>query len=564
MTSTHCTRLLLGVGLLAVCTSALAQSPTAASDAAQTYTVFLQSRPIGQETATLVPQPDGWLLKGTNRLGPPIDVVTRRAEIHYTSAWQPTRMTLETIVRGQEVTVKTAFANGEAANEVLQAGSATPSTKTDKVTADTIVLPNTFLTSYLVLARRLVGQKPGTQFTAYIAPQGEVGMRLDASSAERIETPKQVLTTTRYSVMVSNPQGGSDIQLNVWTDAAGALLRLSVPAQALEIAREDIASAATRTTAFSIPGEESVRIPASGFGMAASCAKPATAAGPLPAVILVSGSSSGDRDGIVAGIPVLGQIAADLVGAGIAVVRYDRRGTGQSGGRSETTTINDYAEDVRAIVTWLEKQRRDVDKRRIAIVGHGDGAWIAMTAAARDGRLGALVLASAASTVGSELVLERQRRVLDQLQTAEADKQAKIELQRKINAATTTGAGWDGVPVEMRRSAETPWFQSYLAFDPARVMRDVRQPVLIVQGALDSEVPPHHGEKLAELARARKRKVATEVAALPSLNHLLVPAQTGTVDEYAVLPDKRVSPAATAAIGGWITRVLAERAKSGI
>ena len=178
MTSTHCTRLLFGVGLLAAWTIApLAQSPTAASDAAQTYTVFLQSRPIGQETATLAQQPDGWLLKGTNRLGPPLDVVTRNAEIHYTSAWQPTRMTLDTIVRGQEVNVKTAFANGEAANEVLQAGSATPSTKTDKVAADTIVLPNTFLTSYLVLARRLVGQKPGTQFTAYIAPQGEVGMR---------------------------------------------------------------------------------------------------------------------------------------------------------------------------------------------------------------------------------------------------------------------------------------------------------------------------------------------------------------------------------------------------
>ena len=167
MTSTHCTRLLFGVGLLAVWTIApLAQSPTAASDAPQTYTVFLQSRPIGQETATLVQQPDGWLLKGTNRLGPPLDVVTRSAEIHYTAAWQPTRMTLDMIVRGEEVSVKTAFANGEAANEVLQAGSATPSTKTDKVAADTIVLPNAFLTSYLVLARRIVGQKPGTQFTA--------------------------------------------------------------------------------------------------------------------------------------------------------------------------------------------------------------------------------------------------------------------------------------------------------------------------------------------------------------------------------------------------------------
>ena len=67
-------------------------------------------------------------------------------------------------------------------------------------------------------------------------------------------------------------------------------------------------------------------------------------------------------------------------------------------------------------------------------------------------------------------------------------------------------------------------------------MRDVRQPVLIVQGDLDTQVPPHHGEKLAELARARKRKVAIEVATLPSLNHLLVPAKTGEVDEYARSP----------------------------
>ena len=77
-------------------------------------------------------------------------------------------------------------------------------------------------------------------------------------------------------------------------------------------------------------------------------------------------------------------------------------------------------------------------------------------------RVAAVALASAASTTGSELVLEQQRHVLDQLETADADKQAKIELQRKINAAAPKGTGWDGVPVEMRRSADTPWFQSFL------------------------------------------------------------------------------------------------------
>ena len=101
----------------------------------------------------------------------------------------------------------------------------------------------------------------------------------------------------------------------------------------------------------------------------------------------------------------------------------------------------------------------------------------------------------------------------------------------------------------MRRAAETPWFQSYLAFDPARVMRDVRQPVLIVQGALDTQVPPHHAEKLAELARARKRKVAVDVADDARRQS---PARAGhrpaRSTSTRVLPDKQVSPAATAAI----------------
>jgi uncharacterized protein len=551
---------MFGLGVLALATRAFAQAPPAAPES-HTYMVFLQSRAVGQETVSLIQQPDGWVVRGTNRLGPPFDLVTRSAEIQYDSNWQPKSMSLDTIARGQEVTIKTVFNQGNASSEILQAGSAAPTTKTDKVALDTIVLPNSFLTAYVALARRLVGQTPGVTLRGYIAPQGEVAMRVDAVTSERIETPKQAFAATRYTVSVVNPQQGPDIQISVWTDAAGAMLRFSVPAQGLDVAREDVASAATRTTAFSIAGEETVRIPANGFGLAASIARPQAASGRLPAVIVVGGGSTmSDRDGVIAGVPVLGQIAADLVTAGFAVVRYDRRGVGQSGGRSEATTINDYAEDVRAIITWLGR-RKDIDKKRIGLVGHGEGAWIAMTAAARDDRVAALALAAAGSSAGNELVLERQQRVLERLKTGDSEKQAKIDLQRKINAAALSGSGWEDVPPEMRRAAETPWFQSYLAFDPARVMRDVRQPVLIVQGALDTEVAPHHAEKLAALARARKRKTAVDVAALPGLNHLLVPATTGDVDEYVVLPDKKVSPAATAAIGTWLTKVLPPASK---
>ena len=84
--------------------------------------------------------------------------------------------------------------------------------------------------------------------------------------------------------------------------------------------------------------------------------------------------------------------------------------------------------------------------------------------------------------------------------------------------------GWDGVPEDVRRQADTPWFRSLLQFDPAKAMAQIKQPMLIVQGDLDSQVPPHHAEQLAELARKRKKAPAVETVHLPGVNHLLVKA----------------------------------------
>ena len=481
-----------------------------ATDGGVTYTVFLRQRPVGQETVLpVVTTATGTVIRGSNRLGPPLDVVTRTAEIHYSPDWLPTRLLLEGTTRGQAITIKTSFVEGQASSEITLAGKT--ETKVDTVATDTVVLPNAFLGSYSALTRRLVGAKVGAAFRAYIAPQGEVPMRLDGVFSERIETPKQTIAATRYALMVANPPPAGEMQISVWADDKGDLLRMSVPAQMLEVAREDIASAAARTTVFSIEGEETVHIPASGFSLAASVAKPAKAAARLPAIILVGGINATDRDGVVNGVPVIGQLAAALVESGFLVVRYDRRGVGQSGGRAETATLNDYAEDVRAIVTWLEKRRKEVDKERIALVGYNEGAWVALRAAARDDRVGALALVAAGSVTGAELVLERQRQMLADSKAPASEQQAKIELQERINAAALKGAGWEGIPDALRQAADTPWFQSYLAFDPARVLRDVRQPLAIVRGGDTNGLPPHHADRLADLARARKRNVPVEI-----------------------------------------------------
>ena len=100
------------------------------------------------------------------------------------------------------------------------------------------------------------------------------------------------------------------------------------------------------------------------------------------AVVLLSGSGAGDRDGIAAGVPTLGQLAGALADAGLLVLRYDKRGYGQTGGRAESATLGDLAEDVRVVVRYMSR-RKDVDPKRIAVVGHSEGAWVGLQAAAR-------------------------------------------------------------------------------------------------------------------------------------------------------------------------------------
>ena len=103
---------------------------------------------------------------------------------------------------------------------------------------------------------------------------------------------------------------------------------------------------------------------------------------------------------------------------------------------------------------------------------------------------------------------------------------------------------------------DTPEFQSILVADPVKLMPDVRQPLLIVQGELDTQVEPGNADLLAGLARKRKNAAAVDVVKVPGINHLLVPATTGESIEYADLKDKHVSEAVTQAIVTWLNKTL--------
>jgi len=128
-------------------------------------------------------------------------------------------------------------------------------------------------------------------------------------------------------------------------------------------------------------------------------------------------------------------------------------------------------------------------------------------------------------------------------------------MQKQVQQAVLTGKGWEGIPADVRRAADTPWFQSVLAFDPAKVLKDVKQPLLIVHGEVDREVPVTHAEKLAALAQQGKSK-AVDLVVVRGVNHLLSPAVSGSTSEYGTLTDRNVSKDVTTAVTGWLTRTL--------
>src|SRR5688572_28611184 len=300
--ASHLTCVALAALMLAAPAPARAQATQA--DGNTQFLVFLRSQPVGREEVVVLKLQDGWVVRGTSRLGPPIDITSRVAEVSYDLEWRPKSLHIDSIVRGQDVSLKTTFANGRASNAIAIQGKVQP--KEDPVAVDAVVLPNAFLGSYAALARRLQGKTAGAELRGYIAPQGEIPIRVVVLVPERIETPRQVIKVTRYGLIFGNPPPVGDLPLNLWADENGDLMRLQIPSQGLEVAREDIASAAARTTAFSLPGDETVTIPAMGFNLGATITRPKTGA-PAPAVVLIGGSGPTDRDETVAGIPVFGQ-----------------------------------------------------------------------------------------------------------------------------------------------------------------------------------------------------------------------------------------------------------------
>ena len=524
-----------------------------------TFTILVRGARIGSETVTVAKRGTNWQISAVGRLVAPIDLVTTKFELSYGADWQPQQLAIEGQLRGQLITLGTSFGLTTATNDMLQAGQRGSVTHT--VTPRALVLPNNFFAAYEALALRLGSAEVGTRMPVYVAPDGEISVSVDRVTTRRIALSGTSIDVRELSLTFLNPAGPFPVE--VWVDSRNRLARVAVPATSMIAIRDDLATVMAREERVSRPNDEVAFAPGNGFNMGATVSKPATpSTGKLPIVILVAGAGPQDRDMTSFGIPVFGQLAGAIADAGYLVVRYDRRGSGQSGGRTENATLTDYTDDVIDILKWAGK-RKDADADRVVLVGHAEGAAIAMLAASREKRIRAVALVEAAGRTGREVTIEQQERLLGRMNLPAAERAEKIALQQRIVDATIRGTGWEGVPTDLRRQADTPLFKSWLLFDPAVAIAKVKQPVLILQGALDTQFPPAYADRLDELARSRREAPPTHTRKIivPGVNHLLVPATTGEVDEYSTLTTRTISPDVTAAIVQWVKDALSLKSR---
>lgn len=548
-----------GLRLLVLAVLGLTPAPAPAQIALElapgpaTFSVFLRSSPVGfQRTDVRRDTETGWIIESRGDLSQPLDIRNQAFRVDYDFWLRPEALRAAGVRRSLPFSLVTTFAADGAAAELDENGQR--STFELAPPPDAVVLLDFFFGGYEALAWRLGTSVPGAEIPVYVAPRTLTRARVDRVGRQHIETRAGAVVEARvHGISFLHDDGV--VPVEVWTDARRRLLRVFIPQAAIDLVRDDIAGVGTRVRTVAHAGDETVSVRSEGFGLAATITTPVDLPRPRdgwPAVLLVSGPGAPDRDGTFSGVPVLGQLAVALADAGFLVARYDRRGVGRSGGRPESAGVEEYAEDARRMVRYLD-DRDDVDRERITVVGHAEGGWPAMLAAARERRADNLVLIGAPGTSGAELVLEQQGAALDRLNAAEEERNERIGLQRRIIDAVRGEGSWEGVPDAMRRQADTYWFRSFLDFDAADALRRTRQPLLILHGARDTHVGAHHAERLTELAGRRRRgSLPPRRTILDGLDHRLVPAGPDDATAGDTLTGPSISPTVVDTLTTWL------------
>jgi hypothetical protein len=298
-----------------------------------------------------------------------------------------------------------------------------------------------------------------------------------------------------------------------------------------------------------------------------------------PAVILISGSGAQNRDSELMGHKPFLVLSDYFTRNGIAVLRYDDRGTAKSEGEFAGATSEDFASDVQAAVAYL-KTRKEINPEQIGLFGHSEGGLIAPMVASKNEDVAFIVLIAGPGIRGDKILLAQQELIgrtsgMTDTQIAENETmnkgafdivvkdQSAEKLKENLTAYMTqvfNKIPAESLPQGMTKSAfidaqlsqmTDPWMQYFIKYDPAPTLEKVTCPVLALNGENDLQVPSKLNLDAIRTALKKGENQDITTVELPGLNHLFQKAQTGAPSEYSEI-EETFSTDAMKIVADWI------------
>ena len=242
-------------------------------------------------------------------------------------------------------------------------------------------------------------------------------------------------------------------------------------------------------------------------------------------MIMVTGSGPENRDEEVAYHKPFAVIADRLARAGIATLRYDDRGVGQSvGGETKHTTSEDVAEDAIAGIEWLRAQKRF---KKVGLLGHSEGGLIAFMLAAQK-KVVFIVSLAGPAVRGDSIML--------------------------YQAHTSGNPFTKNINTEQLRSMmkTNTWVSYFMDYDPTDNIANTKCPVLALNGSKDCQVPADMNIPVLRRLLAKNKKAV--VKEYEGLNHMFQHCQTGRPDEYYTL-EETMSEEVLSDIVTWVKKL---------
>lgn len=301
--------------------------------------------------------------------------------------------------------------------------------------------------------------------------------------------------------------------------------------------------------------------------------------GKFPVVVLISGSGPQNRDEELFGHKPFLVLADYLTKNGIAVLRYDDRGTASSKGDFNTATTYDLSTDTEAAVEYL-KTRKEINKKQIGLVGHSEGGIIAPMLASRSKDIAFIVMLAGPGVSIDELLYKQQEligkasgmsdedikktKTINQgifelikhsNDTAKLKTDLTAYLQKVMKEDTIIkrpeGMSNEDIIRQQVSQIASPWMSYFIKYDPAVSLRKVKCPVLAINGEKDLQVSPEENLEAIRIALSEGKNKKSTIKTIPGLNHIFQTCETGAPMEYGKI-EETFSPVAMMEVSNWI------------